>query len=76
MLSLWARVDMGTMAGKEYSAFPKATALLKLTIGLISVIVRTLVEGGVLLFCRDTAVIFYSPSRLGKVKVCLTFPEK
>ena len=29
MLPLWVRVDLGAMAMKEYSAFPKASALLK-----------------------------------------------
>ena len=29
MLPLWTRVDLGAMAMKEYSAFPKAPALLK-----------------------------------------------
>ena len=38
VLPLWARVDLEAMAMKEYSAFPKALALLK----LFSVISRTL----------------------------------
>ena len=29
MLPLWARVDLETMAMKEYSTFPKAPALLE-----------------------------------------------
>ena len=29
MLPLWARVDLGEMATKEYSAFPIAPALLE-----------------------------------------------
>ena len=29
VLPLWARVDLGVMTMKEYSAFPKATPLLK-----------------------------------------------
>ena len=44
MLPLRARVDLGAMAMKGYSAFPKAPAL---TIRLFSVISRTFVrEGG------------------------------
>ena len=45
MLPLRARVDLGPMAMKEYSAFPKAPALLELTIRLFSVISRTFIGG-------------------------------
>ena len=47
MLPLRARLDLGAMTMKEYSAFPKASALCwNLTIRLFSVIYRTLVGGG------------------------------
>ena len=43
MLLLRARVDLGAIAIKGYSAFSKAPGLLVLTIGLFSVIFKTLV---------------------------------
>ena len=46
MLPLRARVDLGAMAIKGYSAFPKLQHLWNLTIRLISVIYRTFVGGG------------------------------
>ena len=49
MLPLQARVDLGVMAIKKYSAFPKAQHYWNLTIRLFSVISRTLI-GGVILF--------------------------
>ena len=45
MLPLRVRVDLGAMAGKGYSAFPKPPALLKPHIKLFSVISRTFVGG-------------------------------
>ncbi len=62
VLPLWARVDLGAMALKEYSAFPKAPG--NLIIRLFSVISRTLV-GGLFPRCRETVGIFCSPSRPG-----------
>ena len=44
MLPLRVRVDLGAMAMKRYSAFPKAPALLKPHHQLSSVICWTLVE--------------------------------
>ena len=56
VLPLQARVNLGAMAMKRYSAFPKAPVLL------LSVISRTLVwAGGVLPLCRDEVSVFYSP---------------
>ena len=46
MLPLWARMDLGAMAMKGYSAFPKAPASLEPHQRLFSVISRTLVEEG------------------------------
>ena len=46
MLPRWARVDLGAMAMKGYSAFPKAPALLESHHEIFSVISRTLVGGG------------------------------
>ena len=73
MLPLRVRVNLGAMAMKGYSAFPKALALLDLTIRLFSVICRTLINGGggVLPLCRDSVDVLYShptTSQLGKKK--------
>ena len=46
VLPLQATADLGAMAMKEYFAFPKAPALLNLTIRLFSFIFRTLVGEG------------------------------
>ena len=51
---------------KGCSVFPKAPALL--AIRLFSVISRTLIGGGVLSLCRGAVSVFYSPSRLDKLK--------
>ena len=45
MLPLRARVDLGAMAIKGYSAFPKAPALLEPHHQIFSVIIRTLMGG-------------------------------
>ena len=45
MLPLRARVDLGAMAMKGYSAFPKAPALLEPHHQIVIVISRTLVGG-------------------------------
>ena len=75
MLPLQARVDLGVMAMKGYSTFPKAPALLDLTIRLFSVISRTLVGGGVLPLCRGAVGVFYSPSWLGNLSFnCCPLP--
>ena len=68
MLPLWARVDLGMMAGKGYSAFPKLQHYWSLTIRLFSVISRTLF-GGFLTLCREAVSVFYSPSWLGHITV-------
>ena len=46
--------------------FPKLQHYKSLTIRLFSFISRTLVEVGVLPFCRDAVGIFYTPSRMGR----------
>ena len=58
-----ARVDLGAMSIKEYSAFLKAPALLDLH-HQFRVISKTLV-GGVLPFGRNAVGVFYSLSLLG-----------
>ena len=45
MLPIRARVDLGAMAMKRYSTFPKLQHYWNLTIRLFSVIPRTLVVG-------------------------------
>ena len=57
MLPFRAGVDLGAMAMKSYSAFPKFLHIWGLITRLYSVISRTLV-GGVLLLCRDTVDVF------------------
>ena len=64
VLPLRARMDMGAIVIKRYSAFPKLQHYWSLTIRLFSVLSRTLVAG-VLLLCKDAVDIFCSPYRLG-----------
>ena len=65
-------MDLGAMAMKGYSAFPKAPALLKLhtPIFLVSYLGHSL-RGGVLPLCREVVGIFYSPSYSYNFRVCL-----
>ena len=56
MQPLRAKVDLGAMAMKGYSAFPKALTLLE---------PHHQIVGGVLPFCRDAIGVFYSPSQVG-----------
>ena len=72
MLPLRARGDLGAMAMKGTPHSPKLQRHWDLTIRLFSVISWTLVDG-VLPLCRGAVSVFYSPSRLGKVKLCLKF---
>ena len=54
VLLLQAKVDLGVMAMKRYSTFPKAPALLKAHYQMLfNVISRTLVRGRVLLLSKD-----------------------
>ena len=66
MLPLRARVDLGAMATKGYSAFPKAPALLEPHHQIVHCHIQDTRWGGVLPLCREAAGVFYSPSRLGK----------
>ena len=59
MLPLTVREDLGAMAMKGYSAFPKDPALLEPH--------HQIVCGMVLLLCREAVGVFYSSSRLGNV---------
>ena len=61
MLPLRTRVDLGSMAMKEYSAFPKAPALLE-THHQIAYPGHSL---GAFSLCKVSVDVFYSPSRLG-----------
>ena len=45
MIAPWARVDLGEIAMKRYSAFPKAPALLEPHHQIVYFISRTLVGG-------------------------------
>ena len=62
VLPLWARVDLGAMAMKGYSTFPKAPALVEPCHQKIDVTSMTL--GGILPLCRDAVSVFYSTSQL------------
>ena len=63
MLPLRARVDLGAMAIKVYSTFPKAPALLEPHHPIFfSVISRTLIEGGVLPPLQRAVGVFYNPA--------------
>ena len=66
MLPCWVRVDLGAMAMKRCSIFPKAPALLEPHHQIVSCHIQDTNWVGVLLFCRDAVGVFYSPSRLGK----------
>ena len=61
VLPCWARVDLGAMAMKGCSAFPKAPASQEPPIRLFSVIFRTVIGRIVRLF-RGAVGVFYSPS--------------
>ena len=62
MLPPQARVDQEAVAVKGYSTFPKAPASLEPHHQIVS---WTLVEVGVLSFCRDAVGVFCSPNQLG-----------
>ena len=67
MLPFRARVDLGAVPMKRYSAFPKAPALLEPYHQIVLCHIRTLV-GGVLPLCRDAVGVFCNPSRLGHAR--------
>ena len=64
MLPFQARVDLGAMAIKGYSASPKPQYYWSLTVRMFSVISKTFV-GGDLPLCREAVGVFYRVSRLG-----------
>ena len=64
MLPLWARVGLGVMAMKGYSASLKLQHYWNVTIRLFRVISRTL-GVGILLLCRDAAGASWSHNREG-----------
>ena len=66
VLPFRARVNLGAMAMKGCSAFPKAAASLEPHHQIVwNHIQDTLWDGGVLPLCRTAVGVFYSPSRLG-----------
>ena len=73
MLSIWARVDLGAMAIKLYSAFPKAPAVLESNHEIVKChIHNTHLGNEVLPFCKGAVSIFYSPSQLDNIRlICL-----
>ena len=65
MLSVWATTDLGAMAIKTYSAFPKVPALLEPHHQVVQCHIQDILGGGVLPLCRDAVSVFNSSSRLG-----------
>ena len=66
MLPLRARVDLGAMAMKGYSTFPKAPALPELHHQTVYCHFQdTHSRGeGVLPLCRETVGVFYNPNKM------------
>ena len=62
VLPLQARMDLGALAMKGYSTFPKAPALQEPRHQIVLCHFRTLIVV-VLTLGKDTVVVFYSPSR-------------
>ena len=62
MLPPWVIIDLGSMAMKKYSSFPKSPSD-----GLMSYPGHLLSGSGAVEYtdCRDAVSIFYSPSQLG-----------
>ena len=65
MLPLRARVDMGAMAMKGYSAYSKSLSLPLLHHHIIDSHMQDIRWWGVLPLWREAVGVFYSPSRLG-----------
>ena len=69
-LQLWARVDQGAMVIKEYSAFPKAPALLEPHhLILLYHTKDTCWWGEVLPLSRGAVGVFWSPSQTFKLRL-------
>ena len=64
VLPLWARVDLGAVTIKGYSAFPKDPALLEPRHQIVQCHIQD-TRWGFLPLCRGAVGVFYSPSRLG-----------
>ena len=61
MLPLWARVNLGAMAMKGYTAFPKAPAILEPHHEIVLCHIQDACCGGALLpLCREAVGVFYS----------------
>ena len=69
MLPLWARGDLGAMAIKWYSSFPKAPVLLEPHQQIIKCHIQNTREG-VLPLCRDAVNVFYNSNWLGYSPKC------
>ena len=68
MLPLWARVDLGAIAMKGYSAFPKAPAGTSPSDCLVSYPGHSFLP-----LCGEAVGVFYNPSRLGKQKLGIVY---
>ena len=66
MLPLRARVNLGAMAMKGYSAFPKAPVLLEPRHQIIKCHVHD-TRWGILPLCTGAVGVSYSPSRQGQI---------
>ena len=66
VLPLQASVDLGAMAMKGYTAFPKAPASLNFIIRLFSAISRTMVAGGVLTPLQKCSRCILNPQPTGQ----------
>ena len=67
VLPLLAIVDLGAMAMKEYTIFPRAPLTGGLQSDCLVSYPGHLFVGGVLSLCRDAVCVFYSSSWMGKV---------
>ena len=68
MLPLQARVNLGAMAMKGYSAFPKAPAILEPRHQIASCHFQDTHWGGSYPLCKEAVGVFYSPSWLCQQK--------
>ena len=75
MIPFPARVDLGPMAMKEYSAFPKAQHHWNLTVRLFGIIYRTLVIRGSYLSAEVQSVYSTALADLAIKYLCISMNE-
>ena len=64
MLPLQVKMDLGAMAKKRHSAFPKSPLLLEPHHQIVYCHIQNTRRGWVLPLCKDAVGVFYSTSRL------------